>query len=167
MLKENKGITMISLVITIIVLMILASITTSSGLSTAREARYYRAIHEMKVMQAEVNQWYEDRKDGDTTNWDKGIPILSSGRESKCITAYTSARDNNLTDSNIGDIAKFKFFSTDAIKDDLDIEGISHDFIINLDSRCVILVDGITKDGVNYYSLGEIEDEQYNVDYIE
>ena len=61
----------------------------------------------------------------------------------------------------------FKYFSKKIIKDNLDIEGISYDFIINIDSRCVILVDGIEKDGTTYYSLGEIEGEQYNVDYIE
>ena len=37
MLKQNKGITMISLVVTVIVLMILASITTYSGISTAKD----------------------------------------------------------------------------------------------------------------------------------
>ena len=64
MLKENRGITMISLVVTVIVLMILASITTYSGVSTAKESRYYNAVHQMKVMQTEVNCWYEDKKDG-------------------------------------------------------------------------------------------------------
>lgn len=39
--------------------------------------------------------------------------------------------------------------------------------MINLDTRCVILVDGIKKDETYYYSLGEIEGEQYNVDYQE
>ena len=58
MLKQNKGITMISLVVTVIVLMILASITTYSGISTAKESRYYNAVHQMKVMQSEVNSWY-------------------------------------------------------------------------------------------------------------
>ena len=53
MLKQNKGITMISLVVTVIVLMILASITTYSGISTAKESRYYNAVHQMKVMQSE------------------------------------------------------------------------------------------------------------------
>ena len=64
MLKQNKGITMISLVVTVIVLMILASITTYSGISTAKESRYYNAVHQMKVMQSEVNSWYENQKDG-------------------------------------------------------------------------------------------------------
>ena len=39
--------------------------------------------------------------------------------------------------------------------------------MINLTTRCVILVDGIEKDEKIYYSLGEISGEQYNVDYIE
>ena len=55
MLEENSGITMISLVVTVIVLMILASITTYSGLETAKDAKYYNAINQMKVMQAQVN----------------------------------------------------------------------------------------------------------------
>ena len=61
----------------------------------------------------------------------------------------------------------FKYFSKESIKDDLDIEGIDYDFIINIDTRSVILVDGIKKDETVYYSLGEIEEEQYNVEYKE
>ena len=61
----------------------------------------------------------------------------------------------------------YKYFSKECIKDDLDIEGINYDFIINLDSRYVILVDGVQNEGKYFYSLGEIEGEQYNVDYVE
>ncbi len=61
----------------------------------------------------------------------------------------------------------FKYFSKESIKNDLDIEGIDYDFMINIDTRCVILVDGIPYKGIAYYSLGEIEGEQYNVDYTE
>lgn len=61
----------------------------------------------------------------------------------------------------------FKYFSQETINNDLDIDGIKYDFIINIESRYVILVDGIERNGTYYYSLGEIEDEGYNVDYIE
>ena len=77
MLKQNKGITMISLVVTVIVLMILASITTYSGISTAKESRYYNAVHQMKVMQSEVNSWYENQKDGDKTEWNRNTMFYS------------------------------------------------------------------------------------------
>lgn len=167
MLKENRGITMISLVVTVIVLMILASITTYSGVSTAKESRYYNAVHQMKVMQTEVNCWYEDKKDGNEIEWAKGLLLSSSGKEAQCFTAYNSAKNNNINGSDIGNIADFKYFSKEIIKNDLDIEGVNYDFIINLNTRCVILVDGIEKDEKIYYSLGEIEGEQYNVDYTE
>lgn len=39
--------------------------------------------------------------------------------------------------------------------------------MLNIDTRSVILVNGIEHDGTTYYSLGEIDGEQYNVDYTE
>ena len=106
MLKENRGITMISLVVTVIVLMILASIATYSGISTVRDARYYDGIHQMKAMQAEVNNWYEQKKDGDESKWNLGKPITSSSKEEQCVKAYTSAKQNNLTGTDIGGIIR-------------------------------------------------------------
>ena len=106
MLKENRGITMISLVVTVIVLMILASITTYSGISTARDARYYDGIHQMKIMQSEVNDWYEQRKDGDESKWNLGKTITSSNKEGQCLKAYNSANENNLTGTDIGGIVR-------------------------------------------------------------
>ena len=106
MLKKNRGITMISLVVTIIILMILASITTYSGISTARDARYYNGIHQMKVMQAEVNDWYENKNDNDETGWNKGVSISESGKETQCIRAFNSARGNNVNGDSVGDIIR-------------------------------------------------------------
>lgn len=167
MLKNNKGITMIALVITIAILMLLAGATTYSGLSTVRDSRYYNAISEIKIMQAKVNEWYEDYKHGDTSIWDKGKNLSGSGKESQAIKAYNSTKKNNLNGIDIGSIAGYKYFDKDSIKNELDIDGISYDFIINIDTRTVILVDGIEKDGIIYYSLCEIEGEQYNVEYKE
>lgn len=168
MLKENSGVTLLLLVVTIIVLGILASITIYSGKSTIKQSKYYDAIHQMKVMQSKVNEWYEDKKNGDETSWDKGeTSIETTGKLEECNIAYNSVRDNNLTDSNIGEFSKFRYFSNECIKNDLDIDGIKYDFLINIESRSVILVEGIELDGVYYYSLNEIEDEQYNVDYTE
>ena len=106
MLKENKGITMISLVVTIIILMILASITTYSGISTAKDARYYNGIHQMKVMQAEVNDWYESKNDSDETGWNKGVSISASGKEIQCLKAFNSAKSNNVNGDSVGDIIR-------------------------------------------------------------
>lgn len=165
MLKNNTGITMITLVITVIVLLILASITTYSGVSTINESKFYKAVSEMKVMQAAVNEWYENYKNGDNSVWDKGIDLNLSGKEEQAIKAYNSAKQNNLNGTDIGDITGYKFYSKNVIVEDLDVDGINYDFIINIETRNVILVDGIERNGVIYYSLNEIEEEQYNVGY--
>ena len=75
--------------------------------------------------------------------------------------------NNNLNGTDIGSITGYKYYDQDSIKNDLDIDGIDYDFIINLDTRTVILLDGIQRDEKIYYSLCEIEGEQYNVDYVE
>ena len=163
MLRENKGITMISLVVTIIVLLILATVGVNTGMASVKSSRYYEAVHEMKVMQSEVNKWNENMKNGDETEWNKGELITSTAREQDCLKAYNIANSKNISDSNVGSFDGYRYFSKDCIKENLDIEGISYDFIVNVESRYVILVDGVEFDGVTYYSLGEIEDEQYNI----
>ena len=59
MKKHNSGITLVSLVITIIVLLILASITVYSGVSTVRSARLTKFTAELKIMQQKVNELYD------------------------------------------------------------------------------------------------------------
>ena len=67
MLRNNKGITLIILVVTAVVLFILSTVTIQSGLSTTKLSRYYKGVSELKVMQAKVNTLYEEYKNGDET----------------------------------------------------------------------------------------------------
>ena len=59
-MKNEKGITLIVLVITIIIIMILASIAIYSGAGTIRYAKYNKAKSEIQVIQSYVNQWYKE-----------------------------------------------------------------------------------------------------------
>lgn len=167
MVKKERGITMISLVITVIVLMILASITTYSGMSTVKESRFLKGVSEMKTMQTKVNEWYEEYKYGDTSFWSKGISLIESSKQEQATKAYNSAKENNLNNTDIGSITEYKYFTKECITDELDVDGIHYDFLINVETRTVILVDGVERNGVTYYSLGEMEGEQFNVDYVE
>ena len=63
-LKMNeKGITMISLVVTIILLVILSSIFTYSGLSSIRNNKFEKLRFELEMVQANVNLWYQQYVD--------------------------------------------------------------------------------------------------------
>lgn len=162
MLEKNKGVTLIALVVTVIVLLILASIGTYSGLDTVRSSKYYEAISELKIMQAKVNEIYEENK---TSKKEYGIQANSSYKSSQITKAYSTAKVKNMTGEDIGDLNDYRYFSKSYIKETLDLEGIKYDFAVNLNTRTVILVDGFTKDGETYYALCQIEGEQYNINY--
>lgn len=164
MLKNNKGITLIALAITIIILIILTSIATYTGFSTVKDSKYYDAVSQMRTMQAKVNEFYEDYKNGDTSFLDKGTTIAEGGKETQAIKAYNSTKQNNLNGTDIGEYTDYKYYSKDVIENELDIEGIDYDFIINIEKRMVILIDGVKRNEVTYYSLCEIDGEQYNVE---
>lgn len=61
--KKSSGVTMISLVITVIVLIILASMVTQTGTSSIRNNRFERLKYEMEIIQKNVAVWAEKYKD--------------------------------------------------------------------------------------------------------
>lgn len=162
MIKNNRGITLIILVVMIVLLIILASISVNSGTETISLSKYNNAVSEMKVMQAKVNELHEEYVSGDDTVKNE-IENYGSLTDAKAINAYNSVKDSN--SDIVGSINDYRYYSVDYINDTLDTEGISHDFIINIKNRMVILVDGITYDGMTYYSLCQIDGETYNVQY--
>ena len=67
-MKNNKGITLASLVLTIIVLLILASIFVYSGVNTVRYTKFNKAKSEISVVQTNVNSWYQELKNVENTD---------------------------------------------------------------------------------------------------
>lgn len=173
-MQNNKGITLIALVVTIIVLMILTSITTFYGKETINDSKYYNAISQMKIMQSNVNEKYEEYRyienDSEKEDFKSDYGKDFSSSDNRLTTAISAMNDSINNNSNLIRIKlnqknNYKYFSVEYITEELDIEGITYDFAIDLDTRNVILLDGIERDGITFYSLCQIEDEQYNVDY--
>ena len=171
--KSNKsGITLIALVVTIIVILILAAIGTNVGLNTIRESKYVEAVSEMKIMQSKVNEMYEEYRSGNEVISGEEIPE-SGELHDKAWESFKVAYDNNQTVKYIGEkneeslLENYQYFSSDAVKDNLDVDGVNSDFIVSVKYRTVILLNGIKRDGKTYYSLNEIETEQHNIDYID
>ena len=61
-MKNKKGITLVSLIITIVILLILASIATYSGISVIKSSRLTAFVTELKIMQTQVNAIFEEGK---------------------------------------------------------------------------------------------------------
>ena len=164
-MKNNKGITLISLVVMIIIILILVTVGTTAGLDVIRQSKYNRAVAEMKVMQTKINEMYEEYRNGylDATTLGISLDGVSSSLRTKIETAYNSVKQAN---PSIGELNDFRGYSSNYIKNTLDVDGIEGDYIVNIKTRTAILIKGINSDGVMYYSLCQIETEQFNVEYI-
>ena len=156
-MRKNNGITLISLVITVTVLIILASIATYSGVNVIRQSKLNRFITEMKIMQTEVNSLYDKYSNG--TEEEKAN-ILNSGKalDSEASNVFTTNA------SGITDSSGYKYYDKTTIET-LGIENVEEEFYVNVEKRSVISRLGIEYEGEKYYTLEQVPSGLYNVEY--
>lgn len=157
MIKNEKGITLVVLAITIIVMTILATVVTYSALDSLRTAQKNAFISEMEMVQAKVNVIYEKMQNNtqDIEYYNSlGQDISVLGDETLIKILGNSSRDG------------FKYFSKEDLKN-LELEDINQEVIINFSTREVISTRGIKIGGVMYYKLSNIPNYKgHNIDYI-
>ena len=153
MKKNNSGITLVSLAITIIVLSILASIGIYSGIQTVRSSKLTKFTTEMKIMQLKVNEWYEHYPETQETGKD-----LSTAPQDKLNQAVSGSGLNITTENG------YRYYDTDTIKA-LQIDGVDGEFFISITNRSVVSVEGFQYEGQTYYTLEQLPDGLYNVEY--
>ena len=155
-LKENrKGITLVSLVITIVVLLILASIATYSGIEVIKSSRLTTFTTEMKIMQTQVNELYQRYKNGDNT-------VLDIGKDLGSVLQQANKAFNA---SGITEQSEYRYFDQNTIKDVLKIEGVEGEFFVNIKERSVVSYEGFKYEGKTYYTLDQLPNGLYNVEY--
>ena len=168
MLKDNKGITLSALVITIIVLIIIASIATVSGMSSTNYIKFENAKAQFKVMQSEIDSLYSEYIDiKDATEKEKWKDNKFNGAIK--YSEFTTVLDSTLVEKTLNGLTidtttqdEYIYLSVDFIKNNLKIDGISYDFIINLNERIVRLYGGVDYKDKTYYSA-----EDFGVETIE
>ena len=119
MLKNNNGVTLIALVITIIILLILASVATMSGLSTIKYVKFNNAKAQFETIQSKVYTWNTD----EMKNYGTSISDKPEAQQT-----IQGANENS---------TGYKYFSANYLKNEFEIEGISYDFLINVENRKV------------------------------
>ena len=152
-LKSKKGITLISLVITITVLIILASIATYSGINVIKQSKLNKFTAEMKIMQTEVNNLYDRYSSGETS-------VLGTGKE-------LDSEANNVFTTNasgITDSSGYRYYDRETIES-LGIKEVEEEFYINVEKRSVISRLGFEYEGEKYYTLEQLPNGLYNVEY--
>ena len=133
--KEQKGMTMIALVITIIILVILSTMVTHVGMSSIKNSRFERIKNELELVQANVNLWYEKYID---YTYDE-IPIGSKIPNDKKVafSNYLKEINNEHVSKNI---ERYRYFSVSDFKN-LQIEGIENEYIIDVKKQVAILAE--------------------------
>ena len=157
-LKNQKGITLIALVITVVILSILATVATYSGINSIKSARFTTFTVEMKLMQTEVNDLYDQYKNGDDAVLNIGEDISNNDQAKAVLSTIGVASTEN---------SKYRYYSINTVKA-LGVEGIEeNEFIINIQDRKVVSYEGFEYDGVTYYTLESLPKGLYNVEYEE
>ena len=164
--KNNKGITLMALVITIILLIILASVGIYSGRQVVKSAQFTAFSSELKIMQTQVNSLYEKKKNNEKillNNVETDIEDIGTAISSISLNDQEKANMAFIA-SGIRDTSDYKYFDTDTIKS-LNIEGVEGEFLVNIDKRSVVSYDGFEYEGKTYYTLEQLPDGLYNVEH--
>lgn len=153
--KDNKGITLITLIITIILMSILVSVATYSGINTYKSMQVTKFVAQMQLIQAKVDDLVESNEtEGlgeDTTEAQKNVLDL----------AY---KNGEVKDYNDDYKSKYRYISTENLKTQLDIDDIEDEVLINFETREVVSLNGVEYNGNTYYTQYKLPNGQTIVD---
>lgn len=170
-MKNNKGITLASLVLTIIVLLILASIFIYSGVNTVRYTKFNKAKSEISVVQTNVNSWYQELKNVENTDEYKALQTDDEKKQYKnsflddkgygVTTDDPACSQKKLDDTlqglndkgiEIENFDNYRFLSSTFLENKLGLN-VSYDYLANIEDRIVILFGGLEYNGEWYYTM--------------
>ena len=169
MKKHNDGITLVSLVITIIILLILTSITVYSGISTIRSAKLTEFTTELKIMQQKVNELYDSYTNNKSVTVNGveyiGKDIQNIGQDpDEIFSTHQLEEIFSEVGSGMTDRSGYMYYDAEIIKA-LGLENIEYAFFVNIPKRSVISTVGFEDDVKTYYTLEQVPDGVYNVEY--
>lgn len=170
-MKNNKGITLASLVLTIIVLLILASIFVFSGVNTVRYTKYNKAKSEISVIQTNVNSWYQELKNLENTDEYKALQTDDEKQQYKnnflddkgygvatddpaCSQKKLDKTLEGLNDKGIEieNFDNYRYLSSTFLENKIGLN-VSFDYLANIEERDVILFGGLEYNGEWYYTM--------------
>jgi len=146
-MKSNKGITLIIVIMTVVLLTILMGLVITSSIDTYNKSKFLSFETNMKLIQKKVDMALEERIDYKTLGH-------SLNEEKKAKLATIIANDSNDMISTEDPSAEtLRYFSSNDINEDFELSDIRGEFVINFANREVISLDGAEKNNVMYYTI--------------
>ncbi len=154
--KDNNGITLITIIISIIIMAILVGVTTYSGIESYKEAKVVKFVSQMQLIQAKVDEIQKDQEEVNRLIENKVANVSAIEK------AYQNGEvpfDDSIT-YNSDYINQFKLFTIDNLKNELDLENIDTDVLINFRTREVVAVNGVEHKENMYYTQYKLPNGQ-------
>lgn len=155
-MKNNKGVSLISLVVAVIILLLLSSVTITSNREAHSVIRLQSFISKMKIIQAKVDEIAENEnyifpdelKMTDTNEYYSDFQnVINILKEDESKSSWVTSPEE-VSDE---DITNYYCFTPENLEEKLGIKHVDVTVIINFKTRNVIAKDGVTVDGKKYY----------------
>lgn len=147
---EEKGITLTTLVITVIVMIIIASVGIYVGTNIIKQANLQNINTNMMLIQAKVKTISEQAKfNKDTSNYKgkKVIEVVGNKKVDELVEKHVVENEENY----------YLLSQTDLNEMGLEKIEISEGYIVNYDSNEIIYVKGFEEKDHTYYKLSEMK----------
>lgn len=147
-LKDNqRGITLITMVVTLVLMIILAAVTIEIGTESIDKSKMISFVSYMQAIQAKVDSIAENG------NYLEYGEELSNNNKSKLQDILDSETESFLMTTSS---EYLKYFDSSHISSDLELENIDDEIIVDFNTREVISLNGTKYEGKMYYA-------QYNL----
>ena len=144
---SEKGITLTSIMITVVLMLIIAGITISFSSTPINETRLKGFYSELEIIQRRVDSIAVTNEKYIKPNGDI-ISIKETG------SSLTQSQQNFIRSiSSDLNVSKFRFFTKEELFEHLDLYNMNYNVFINFDDRIIIAEEGVTVDGITYYML--------------
>lgn len=155
--NSEKGITIVALVLTIIILLILASTATYTGIESYNKAEQIKFVSQLQLIQAKVDEMVQDKEFDAAEIGNK----LTSDQQS----ILNSANGNDEIVGNSENSENIKYFTKDELSKVFNIDNVDEDIIINFETREVISTVGFKYKGTTYYTQYKLPEGQQLISY--
>ena len=157
-LKNNKGITLATLLITVIILVTIAGTAVYTGRDVLNDAKEESFVQELQIVQNVVNNEYSKIQAGDYNSLTLGTNIDENynDTDNKVLIAISSTLDEGETIDWKLEKFQYSYFTKENLNLLLGLKNINQDILINFLTCSVISVNGIKKDGTTYYNLEQM-----------
>jgi len=143
--KKTKGITLIALIITIIIMLILAGVSITVGMDSVKHSRVVKFVSYMQILQRKVDEIAE------TNNYSMlGTQISETGKQSTIENILSIANTNGEIQPII--TSNYRYFNSTDISTILGIDNIEDEIVVNFETREVVSLNGIEYKSKMYYT---------------